>query len=964
MGEDLVGRDRELAILASCLRDARQGRPQLVVCRGEPGVGKTRLARAFVETARAGGFLSGWGATSESPGAPPYWCWWQMLRRLGEAIDLGALAPEGGLPRELSWVAPDLVQNAGTANHDDAVSPGDRFRLFDATARLLRSAAQAAPLIIVLDDLHWADEASLLLLQHVVRVLDDERIMLLATTRPEQGEEHDVLASLLREHVATSLDVHGLNAAGVRRQLATIDGLVVDPATVQDVLSRTGGNPFLVGEMGRALASHPGRSGQQVITLSVRAAITERMEQLAPAGRDVVRAAAVLATDVSVADLAAIVEREPVETLALLADAERAALLTPADEPGLWRFAHAIVGDAVRVGLSPRQRVDLHRKAAEALEAQHAGALGSHIFDIAHHRAEAAIGADERLAASWLERAAQRAMSQLAFEDAGLLLRRALSVAAAELKPNERVRLLLQAGRADNLAGNLSARLQACLDAADLARDLGRPDLLAEAALVMEVTATSPGFEVVTRRLCHEALRGLDEQPSAMRARLLARVVETYVFSRELETVATTSQQALEFATASGDSAALGAAMAARRLVCSGPSGLAEREALAAQMLDLAQSERDPGQEMAARLWQIDASFERGNLIRAAEEIDALTRCASEVGGLIAQFEVIRCRAVLAQAQGHYPHALRLEAQAYSVISPTGMEAGFVLRSGMLPVVGRHIGQDRVSMAANALVAGDRQRLEHIGLIAFLGAAHAHATAGNLDEARRLYRDTGPVLAWRPPPHVMLLVDAFGIAVADAVGDFADLRVHRDRLGEHRGHHVVSGISQVSYFAPVEHWLGVAAHRLGLLDEAIADLEQAAANCASIGAAGFSVEARVRLVAALADRRGPGDLARASAVLAAAGSSARTLGMTPFVAAATDLQAQVDALAGVVPLSAREGEVAQLVAQGLTNREVAERLVLSERTVEHHVRSVLSKLGFTNRAQVAAWASRRVTYHS
>ena len=362
-----------------------------------------------------------------------------MLRRLGEAIDLGALARESGLSRELSWVAPDLVQNAGTADHDDAVSPGDRFRLFDATARLLRSAAQAAPLIIVLDDLHWADEASLLLLQHVVRVLDDERIMLLANTRPEQGEEHDVLASLLREQVATSLDVHGLDAAGVRRQLATIDGLVVDSATVQDVLSRTGGNPFLVGEMGRAFASRPGRSGQQVVTLSVRAAITERMRQLAPAGRDVVRAAAVLATDVSVADLAAIVEREPVETLALLADAERAALLTPADEPGLWRFAHAIVGDAVRVGLSPRQRVDLHRKAAEALEARHAGALGSHVFDIAHHRAEAAIGADPGLAASWLERAAQRAMSQLAFEDAGLLLRRALSVAAAELKPQERV---------------------------------------------------------------------------------------------------------------------------------------------------------------------------------------------------------------------------------------------------------------------------------------------------------------------------------------------------------------------------------------------------------------------------------------------------------------------------------------------------------------------------------------------
>ena len=964
MGDDLVGRDRELAVLTSCLHKARLGRPQLVVCRGEPGVGKTRLARDLVEVARVDGFVAGWGASSESPGAPPYWCWWQMLRRLGESIDLGVLARERGLVRELSWVAPDLVENAGAGDRRKAVSSGDRFRLFDATAWLLRSAARAGPLLVVLDDLHWADEASLLLLQHLVRVLDDERIMLLANARPKRGDEHDVLASLLREHVTTSLEMQGLDADGVRRQLDTIEGLVVDPAMVQDVLSRTGGNPFLVGEVGRALAPHAGRPDRHLVSLSVRAAITERMRQLSPAAMDVVRAAAVLAGDASVQDLAAMAGREPAETLSMLADAERAALLIPADEHGRWRFAHSIVGDAVRAGLSPPERVRLHRKAAEVLEAQHAGALGSHIFDIAHHRAEAAVGADGRLAAFWLEAAAARAMRQLAFEDAGLLLRRALSVAATQLTPEEQIRLLLQAGQADNLAGNLSARLQACLDAADLARDLGRADLLAEAALVMEVTATSPGFEVVTRRLCHEALRALDERPSSLRARLLARVVETYVFSRELETVATTSQQALAIAVASGDSATMGAALAARRLICSGPAGLAEREQLAARMLELAQDDRDPDREMSARLWQIDASFERGDFVRVAEEIVALADCASEVGGLIARFEVIRCRAVLAQAQGRYPDALRLEAQAYSLISPTGMAAGFVLRSGMLPVVGRHIGQDRVSMEANALVAQDRGRLESIGLIAFLAAAHAHATAGDLPEARRLYRATGPVGAWRPPLHVLLLVDALGIAVADAAGDYADLGVHRDRLGEHRGHHVVSGTGQVTYLAPVELWLGVAAARLGLLDEAVADLEHAAATCASVGAAGFSVEAQVRLAGTLADRRGPGDLARARALLGAAVSSARTLGMAPFGRAATALQAQVDALAGVVPLTAREAEVAQLVAQGLTNRAVAERLVLSERTVEHHVRSVLSKLGFTNRTQLAAWAGHRVEYHS
>ena len=265
-------------------------------------------------------------------------------------------------------------------------------------------------------------------------------------------------------------------------------------------------------------------------------------------------------------------------------------------------------------------------------------------------------------------------------------------------------------------------------------------------------------------------------------------------------------------------------------------------------------------------------------------------------------------------------------------------------------------------MDANALIAENPDALRFIGLIAHVGAAHAYATAGELEQAERLYRACGPVESWRPPPHVVLLVDAFGIAVADVLGDTGDLALMRRRLDQHRGHHVVSGTAQVSYFGPVELWLGLAAHRLGFLDEAVADLDVARAACASVGAAGFRVEAEVRLAAALADRRHDDDLVRARNILGEAGAAARRLGMAPYVEKAAGVQAEADRLAGVVPLSPREAEVARLVAVGLTNREIAERLVLSERTVETHVRSVLAKLGLTNRAQVAAWAAQRVEY--
>lgn len=784
MSGDLVGRDRELAALTSCLEAARGGRPQLVACRGEPGVGKTRLARALVGSARGRGFLTGYGTAPESSGAPPYWCWWQGLRGIDEVIGLDELARERGLGLQLSGLW-------GAAQPALGATPEDRFRLFDAIARLLRVVAQHSPLLVVLDDMHWADDASLRLLQHVAKGMENERLMLLVNARqqPAAGDV-DVLAGLLREQVATELPLKGLDRPAVRQQLLRIPGLTVDDDLVGEVQTSTGGNPFFVGEVGRALAGGPVRPGRTPVAASILAAIAERLGGQTQTGAEVVRAAAVLGEEVSVSDLSRLAGAEPAEIVRLLGEAQRAALLQPSDDPGRWRFAHAIVRDAVLAALPPEHRARLHRQAADALEARFGDSLGSHVFDIAHHRAEAAtVGGGGLVASAWLERAADRAMSQLAFEDAAMLLRRAFALAEADSPPAERARLLLRIGRADNLSGNLPGRLQACMDAADIAREVRRPDLLADAALVMEVTPTAPGYDVVTRRICQEALRAIGPEPTTTRARLLARVVETYVFSRELETVAAESEEALAIATACDDSAALGAAMGARRLVCAGPVGLTEREQLAARMLELAAREGDASIELAARLWQIDVSFERGDLRRVADEVDAMARCASSLGWLTARFEVVRCRAVLAQAQGRYADALRLEDEAFTLIGPTGMEAGPVLRSGLLTVIGRHLGPDRRSRDANALIAENPELLRFIGLIAHVAAAHNYVTAGELDQAERLYRACGPVESWRPPPHVVLLVDAFGIAVADALGDTSDRGLQPCDGGESTGRH-------------------------------------------------------------------------------------------------------------------------------------------------------------------------------
>lgn len=221
-----------------------------------------------------------------------------------------------------------------------------------------------------------------------------------------------------------------------------------------------------------------------------------------------------------------------------------------------------------------------------------------------------------------------------------------------------------------------------------------------------------------------------------------------------------------------------------------------------------------------------------------------------------------------------------------------------------------------------------------------------------------MYRSAGPARGWQIPPHVAMLVPALGIAAAAALGESADLEFFASALEPARGHHAVSGIGAITYGGPVELWLGVAARHLGAFDEAVELLSDAAQLCAATGAPAYLVEAQTELVAALHSRDDPGDAAAANDLAARALASARALGMVPFVtrlAASSGRRTRTD----TEPLTPRQLEVARLVAQGLTNREIAETLTLSERTAENHVQHIMLKLGLPNRSSIAVWVTQR-----
>ena len=196
--------------------------------------------------------------------------------------------------------------------------------------------------------------------------------------------------------------------------------------------------------------------------------------------------------------------------------------------------------------------------------------------------------------------------------------------------------------------------------------------------------------------------------------------------------------------------------------------------------------------------------------------------------------------------------------------------------------------------------------------------------------------------------------------VAAALGADDDVALLRDRLLANRGRHAVTGAGNASYFGPVELHSGRAAAHLRLWDEAESELTAAAEVSRAMGAAAFAVEADCELAAALAQRGGDGDAERARQLAQRAAAAAYELGMQPWLQRARALaQGPSRQPAAASTLTARELEVAGLVAAGKSNREVASALYLSERTAQNHVQHILTKLGFSNRSQITSWVITR-----
>lgn len=913
--DPLVGRREELALLRRRLADAQAGSGHLVVVSGPAGIGKTRLVEELVD-----GGTVGWGAAVADAGMPALWPWVRAVRGMAGPREALAGLLAGASQREY-----------GSAEEAAAATFAADTAVVDALAE---HSAAAPGLLVVLDDLQWADRATLRLLDRVAEEVRRLPLLIVGTHRD---------ASELRAHRATEIVGLGPLTPGEAAAMLSTAVSGTDSVAVRRAAELSGGSPLYLRTLARVAADAlRGESRWDAADArpELRHLVGAAMTAAGPGAAAAVEALSVLGPDTEPEVVARLLDTgSPSAAIELLQPAVPAGLVELHGDR--VRFAHVLVRDVAYASMPPSRRAALHRAAAELLEPlavgrdERAGAVAVH-----WHRA----GEPER-AVGWAIRAADAAYAAGAYDDAESYLRLALDAGATE-----RAELLLDLARAQYLAGRLPQSAESCGRAAEEGERGGRADVVGRAAIVI-VGISHPEINLRIEDLCRRALRlPGDGMAPELRARVEAQLA-CALLERGADTEAEAwSASALELATAGGDpNAELDAIRARAALAWRTWQSDPEMLELGRRAIELADSARRPLARLWAHVWRSDVAIHLADLPGAQRELAEIRALAERTGIPLVRWHVLRREAAMAALAGDFA-ACRRQAAAAAVIAEDWQD---------ISVRFTHIG---LSISV-AVLRGDPAELAD-GWADFLDGARGFPTvvhaclaaalylAGRQEEAEDLYR---PLIARVAELRRGLDTAAVSylIDLAPAFGDAAGCRALRELVAE-----LFHGVP--AFGAGTVFFQGSVARTIAELDLAAGDPEAAIPGYeeglrvdALLGARPYVARGRLGLARALAATGSP---ARAVELARSAAADARRLDMPGLLRDADAFLADSSARARASdPLTPREREVAGLVAEALSNRDIAERLVLSERTVESHVRSILAKTGLATRTELTRW---------
>ncbi len=834
----LVGRERELAELEAALAAAEAGRGQVVLLAGEAGIGKTTLASAFAASATARGARLAWGRAWEAGGAPAFWPWVEVLRELCADVDDQASAAVGPSLAVIGEMAPELVAHLPALPRPPEMAPAQaRFRLFDAVATLLRYSARAAPLLVVLDDLHAADAATLSLLLFAARQVARSRVLLLGTVRDVEARLSPELAGELARIVREGRYLH-LPRLGPDEVAAWLAAAGDGRGLADTLHRRTEGNPLFLVETYRLLRADP-QGGLAALPDGVREVIAARLRVLPDDCRRLLDAAAVLGRAVDLHLLAAMTGNSVDAVRAGLAEAVRAEVVTaPAGDRS--SFTHILMCDVLCGETAEDRRAALHRDAARALTERDASDPAAPLTDLVHHLF--AGGAADAI--EWARRAAQRAGTRLAFEEAVGFLERAVAALPAG-DSAARAELLLELAAARIRAGMGAGGRAAARSAADIARRLAEPELLARAALSYGDVFVFALVDPVLVALLEESLAALPEGDSQLRARLLARLAAAMQPADDPGLPMAIARDAIAMAervAGPADRLAVLQAASSALLYFAPP---AETMRLDRQLVELAGALGDRARVHRGQVRLVFDHLEQNDAAGADAALAAAEEIARALDHPAYLWQVPLLRAMRAIMSGRFGEAEELAGRARAladrVEDPNRDMAFAVHRIGLLAAAERH---DDLEAEADGLL-DVVNRTADVYYIASISAM-VWTRIGRPDRVRaalaRLPRD----LVWARGRKMAAWVAEAAVGLGDA--DLAAGLLDVLRPLATRTH--VWGAGTFVCEDSISWALGIAASLAGQHDEAVRALEDAVARAEALGASPFVARAELSLAAA------------------------------------------------------------------------------------------------------------------
>jgi DNA-binding SARP family transcriptional activator len=820
-----VGRARELATLEESLGDALAGRGRVVLIAGEPGIGKSRLVDELAARARAHDAQVLVGRCWEAGGAPAYWPWVQALRghlpeARRDAVALGDLVP----------------------GHEEPAldTDGARFRLFAGVGALLRQAAEEQPLVVVLDDVHAADEPSLLLLRFVAREIADSRLVIVCAFRDVDPTLRDpltsALAELVREPHTTQITLGGLSELDVGEYVELAAGTQPTRELVAAIHAETEGNALFVAEVVRLLQAEDALgdpAAARRIPPGVRAVIGQRLARLEPACRELLASASVLGREFALDVLARLggLDRDALLDALDEAVSERALVDVPRS-PGRLRFAHALIRDTLYDDLAPMRRLRLHERAGAALEAAYAGDLAPHLSAVAQQYVAAAPAGSVDKAIDYARRAGDQAASQLAFEEAVRHYETALTLVDEGVV---RCELLLALGEARARAGDQRAGKEAMAEAAQLAERHGLREHLGRAALgyggriIWEVSRDDPRLVPLLER----AIEAQGDADGALRVRLLARLAGGPLRDASFppQRKAALSEEALAMARRLGDDATLAYALHGYVLGHHSPDHTRTQLEVATELVEVARRAGDKERTFDGHEERFDALVELGDVAAARRELAAMQQVARELRQPSQAWLVTAHEALLALLAGALDDAERLVHAARDLgEGPQSWNAAVTYRL-QLYVLRRE--QGRLAEIEELVRASVAEYPTYLIFRCVL--AHVLCQTGSHDEARAALAGLAPDrFASLPFDEEWLVSTGLLADAASALGEVEQAEVLYELLAPYEDRIAIS-YPEVSTGAVARN-LGVLAAMIGRRDEARRHFAAAVALHRRIGA--------------------------------------------------------------------------------------------------------------------------------